>query len=508
MLRRRWLAILAPTLIVVGAAMTYASVAESNLEPVYSATLTLAANPEREINAVALEQLVILLNEGEVSEQAELALPDDVEAGASAAAFAEIAGIQISSESTDPDDAVIAAETYSDALIAYVNNEDVQAYTTQLATVSDELELAEGELNLLDIAVFSSPDDLALQSDRDDALVRLRAAQDAVRAIEAQGIPEPQLSVLAGARASEVPPSGFVGMPLERQIAIALVIGLVAGIAFAYLLEAIDRRLGSAVATSEAFGMPVLAEVPYAGKAFERSREIAPMGSMLMESYRRLRTIVQLERDTSERQSEGASVILVVSGSPSEGKTVTASHLAVALGETGNKVLLISADFRRPALHDYFHVDPTGGIAALAAGAPDANDTLVKPTRFRGVRLITAGRGHPEPTELIHHAKRVIEEARGICDYLVIDSSPILSANDALDFVNLSDVVIVVSRFKQTTTPAAHRVRDTLFQTDAPVLGVVTTGVRKGEGYGYYYGADYEPHETVDVTQPSPLSSS
>jgi Mrp family chromosome partitioning ATPase len=164
---------------------------------------------------------------------------------------------------------------------------------------------------------------------------------------------------------------------------------------------------------------------------------------------------------------------------------------------------LVSADFRRPALHEYFDVDPSGGIAALAAGDPNGDEKLVKPTKYRGVRLITAGKGNPEPTELIHHAKRVVSEAREICDYVIIDTSPILSANDALDFVKLTDVVVVVSRFRQTTTPAAHRVRDMLFQTDAPVLGVVSTGVRKGDGYGYYYGSDYAPIEEVVETTPA-----
>ncbi len=56
-------------------------------------------------------------------------------------------------------------------------------------------------------------------------------------------------------------------------------------------------------------------------------------------------------------------------------------------------------------------------------------------------------------------------------------------------------MVVVVSRFRKTTTPAAHRVRDMLFQTGAPVLGVISTGVSGGEGYGLYYGADYRSSE-------------
>lgn len=505
MLRRRWLAILAPALIVVGVALAFAEVSASNLEPKYEATQRLAANSERGYGTGSLEQLVIEVNDGAVGDQAKDALPDGLRATVKASVLASIGVIEVRAVALDRADAVTAATVYGDTIIDSMNGADRLAFTEQLSQLTEEFGRAAAEVDLLQVAVFGNPDDAKLVADRDTALSRYRTAQDAVRAVETQGLPEAQLRTLAQARATEVPAAGFVGMPLPRQIAMALVVGLVVGLAVAFLLEAIDRRLEGPSSTSVAFGVPVLAEVPHGGNAFAKAHEIAPTGSMVMEAYRRLRTIIQLEREASEHPRTQASVILVASGSPAEGKTVTSAHLAVALGEIGAKVLLVSADFRRPALHKYFDVDPSGGIASLATAGPTAETDLVKPTGFRGVRLITAGSGTQDPTDLIYHAQRVVNEARDICDYVIIDTSPLLVANDALDFVKQSDVVILVSRFRKTTTPAAHRTRDMLFQTGAPVLGVISTGVSGGEGYGLYYGADYrssdEPSEARVVAR-------
>ncbi len=499
MLRRRWIAILAPALIVVGAAMAYAQYAESNLEPTYEVTSRLSVNPLRGL-AVSLEQFAIVVNEGEVGQDAKASLPRGVEARVTATAQPDLGLIDIAAVADDPEQARTAVAAYRDALISFTTSADEDQYDEQHAALEAEVDRTAADLEIADFEVFSNPGDRGLETQRDLALAQAAAAEDNLQAFEAQGAPEPQFLVLTEGAAVEVPPAGFVGMPLPRQLAIALAVGLVVGLAVAFLLEAIDRRLEGPASTSHAFGVPVLAEVPDAGRAFAKGTDIAPPASMLMEAYRRLRTIIQLERDASDARADGAVVILVTSGSPAEGKTVTASHLAVALAEAHDRVLLVSADFRRPALHKYFGVEPTGGLDTLASSTADT-DELVKPTKYPGVSIITAGRGTHEPADLLLHAKRVVSEARKLCDYVVIDTSPLLSANDALDLVKQSDVVLVVSRFRKTTTPAAHRVRDMLLQIGAPVLGVVSTGVTEGEGY-YYYGGDYGPDKDALDTDP------
>lgn len=492
MLRRRVVVILAPVLIITGAALVYANYSAAKSEPRYEVTRRLSTDPFRGLAATSLEQFAILVNEGQVGRDAEEALPAGVDADVTASALPDLGVVDVKAVADTPEHAVDAAAIYGDGLMSFTTGQDADAYAEQLDSHTADVQRASEALDLAELAVSFAPGESRALAQRDIALNQYSTAISDLEAFASQGVPDPQLVVLSEGRVVDLPLEGFAGIPFLRQLAAAAVVGLVVGFAIAFLFEAIDRRLEGPGATSHAFGVPVLAEVPYAGKAFANATDIAPPASMLMESYRRLRTIVQLEHDTSVTRTEDAAVILIVSGSPAEGKTVTAAHLAVALSETGDRVLLISADFRRPALHRYFGLESTGGLDTLVSEEL-LPEELVKSTTYPGVSLITAGKGTHEPADLILHAQRIISGARTLCDYVIIDTSPLLSANDALDLVKWSDLLLVVSRARKTTTPAAHRLRDMLFQIDAPVLGVVSTGVSESEGY--YYAADYGPND-------------
>ena len=80
-------------------------------------------------------------------------------------------------------------------------------------------------------------------------------------------------------------------------------------------------------------------------------------------------------------------------------------------------------------------------------------------------------------------------------DYILIDTAPVLSANDALDLARSADGIVLVCRFKQTTASGGKLATETMQAAGVPMLGIVLAAVRGGEGYGYYYGGYYSAYQ-------------
>lgn len=489
--RRRLVVMTITVAIVVSAALGWAEYTASNAEVEYQATHRLAGNPTRGVSNVALEQNAILVRSGPVRDTAREELDGHPGVTVRAGADIETGTVSITARGEDPEAVEVVANTYATILLDRLNEEDRATYEEQIAEQQAQVDETAELVDVAQVALAQDPENSRLIAERDSAINSYRAALDTLRAITSSGLPDPQMKTLSRADASEVPLGGYAGLPFASQVAVALSIALLVAIGLAYVFEALDRRLTSAEATAEAFGVPVLTEVPYGGKRFAKSSELAPAGSVVTEAYRQLRTIVQLVKESATPPHEGATVILVTSPGPEEGKTTTVAHLARALAEVGSRVLLISGDFRRPRLHRYFGAEASRGLADGSVGPSE----LVQKTDHEGVSLVTAGHGSSHTTELIKRARQAIQEGRGSFDYILIDSSPLLSANDALDFVQDADSVIPVVRARKTNANAADRAREMLRRTSAPVTGVVITGVRRSDSYGYYYG-DYAPRST------------
>lgn len=495
-LRRRWLLIAASILVVTGVAVGYAQYRSSQVVTKYAATVQLAPNPDRgagvgtiqQIDFTALEQLALVLESGDLGQTARDALDDHAGVGFDASVDDTIGLLRLRAVSEDPARSEQVVEVYAQTVIDATAEEDRAQYESRIAAQQAAVDQALSAVDAAQFALVGDPENGRLQAELDSALAGYRSALDTLRAIEAQGLPEPKYTTLSRSDASEVGVGGFTGLGLPTQLILGLVLGGLLGIGLAYLRDALDRRIGSADAASTAYSLPVIAEVPDGGKAFSKGDSLAPPGSLITEAYRRLRTIVQLERD-SRTDVDGGYVVLVVSASPEEGKSTSVAHLARSLAEIGNRVLCVSADFRRPKLHRIFGMPAHIGIAGL--NDPDERidpAELIQKTPIEGVSLVAAGRGRSDPTELLRAAGKLIAVARAHFDYIIVDSSPVLSANDTLDLVRSADSVVAVARYKQTTRASAERTHETLAQAGAPLLGVALTAVRGGEGYGYYYG--------------------
>jgi Mrp family chromosome partitioning ATPase len=176
-----------------------------------------------------------------------------------------------------------------------------------------------------------------------------------------------------------------------------------------------------------------------------------------------------------EPEQQGRMVIMVTSASPREGKTNTSANLAAVFAEAGASVLIVNCDFRRPTIHRLMNVDDV--------------PRTVQSTSVPGVKIVTNVLADPNanPSQVVAAQRQVIAAARNRFDVIILDTAPILTANDAIEVVGSSDLVLLIARSEVTTTDKAERTMDILTRLEAPVGGIVLVGSTEGTSDYYYY---------------------
>ncbi|MFI5533875.1 tyrosine-protein kinase family protein [Kitasatospora sp. NPDC051853] len=281
------------------------------------------------------------------------------------------------------------------------------------------------------------------------------------------------------------------------RLALAVVLGMALGVVAALMLSRMDTRLRTRNGAEEAFNLPVIGEIPYLSTRLRRLRDplvVARPSDPGAEAFRSLRSTLLLTGPpalaaqladgnldpaelTNRRLAQPAPVILVMSGRSGDGRTTTVANLAAALAETGREVLVLDCDFRHPKAHEHFGVGDGPGMAELLSGEQIAElDDLIRRTNVDGVRLITGGNTTAYPAALVLRAGEVLRRARRHADVVLIDSSPLLHANDAYDLVQHADAVLVTVKAGNVTPEQADRVSELLSRTGVPVAGVALLG--------------------------------
>jgi len=304
----------------------------------------------------------------------------------------------------------------------------------------------------------------------------------------------------------------------RRDVILAVVLGLVLGVGLAFLLEYLDRRIKDEKTLERLSGMPVLVGVPMVGRGWRRrssdSRALEVVGfannrSPLLESFRTLRSTLQYFNVDNELRT-----IIVTSGLPGEGKTVTTANLAISLAMSGKRVIVLEADLRRPMLHEYLGLVNEAGLSNLLAGTTTVEgvmqlvqmDPLI-PARSRkgesassslfmrkNLYCITSGPLPPNPNELLQSSRMadIVSELEGLADYVLIDTPPVLPVSDAVVLAAHSDAVILTTKLGATTRDEIARVREALHRAKAHVIGIVAGGLKVRRGYYYKRGYSYQ----------------
>lgn len=273
-------------------------------------------------------------------------------------------------------------------------------------------------------------------------------------------------------------------------------VGLVAGIIFAFLLESLDTGLRTIAEIETVTELPSLAIVPRAKRAtadqiaamttVERNVSVLTQPkSQFTEAFRSLRTALLLSTVGREPR-----FILFTSATPSEGKTTTATNLAVILSQRGTRVLLIDADLRRPNIHHRFGLNGKVGLSTVLSGQTTLEESVQRVSEVPGLDILASGPVPPFPTEMLSSETmaEVLRHAGELYTHVVIDSPPILSVTDGVLLSRQVDAVVMVVRHAKSSKHVVRRGRDLLVRSGAPLVGVVLNAVdlNAPEYYGYY----------------------
>lgn len=209
--------------------------------------------------------------------------------------------------------------------------------------------------------------------------------------------------------------------------------------------------------------------------------------SPVTEAYRTLLT--NIEYSSVDKQIQ---MIAVTSSAPSEGKTTTATNLAVAYSETGKNVLLVDCDLRKPRLHEVFNTSNLIGLTSVLASKSSLNDT-VKPVKD-GLSILTSGPIPPNPVELIRSnmMEQLINTLRDLFDVVIFDTPPVGLVTDAAIISSKLDGVVLVVASGKSQIEATLSAKENLQNVNANLLGAVVTMIPiDTRGYQYYtYGEE------------------
>ena len=289
-----------------------------------------------------------------------------------------------------------------------------------------------------------------------------------------------------------VEPANMPGAPMASKlltnILLAAAIGFVLGAGAAYLLEYMDDSVKNTEDVQRAIGTATLGAVP------ELSAKDIKEGDLVMvnhpqtppaEAYRILRTNLQFASIDAPVKS-----LLVTSPEVGEGKSITVGNLAVALAQSGRRVVVLDCDMHRPRQHRIFNtVNNVGVTSALLSEEGDPARFLQR-TDVQNLQVMTTGPLPPNPAELLgsQRMRGLLDTLGQQADYIIIDSPPVLALSDAPVLATQVDGTLLVILSGRTRIEGLKRAQAVLEQVNAHIVGVLFNRVsRRSRGYYYYY---------------------
>jgi non-specific protein-tyrosine kinase len=279
--------------------------------------------------------------------------------------------------------------------------------------------------------------------------------------------------------------------PLVNTLLAALA-GLMIAVGGILLADYLDDSPRSAEHLSSEMGVPILASLPRITRRKGQLPEtVTNPHSDAAEAYRILRTSIRFANVDAPIRS-----LLVTSSNVGEGKTTTATNLAVTFAQAGVRVVLIDADLRRPTVHDAFELDNTVGLTTVLCSQRDLQwSEVLRPGPVASLQILTAGPLPPNPAELLSSRRmhRVMEHLRANAELVIVDSPPLLHVADPMVLAPMTDAVLLVTDVERSSLHGLQRAKEALAAVGASIAGIVLNKVPRSKSEYYYYAGGSRP---------------
>lgn len=296
---------------------------------------------------------------------------------------------------------------------------------------------------------------------------------------------------------------------LARRLALGALAGLAGGLFLLLLLDRFDDRIGSFSELQDLFDEAVLAQIPREKSALRKGEpgllQDQDERYAFVEAYRSLRSSLLYLAAPAQRPR----TLLVTSSVPNDGKSLTSANLAITLAGAGARVLLVDADLRKGSLHHRFGLAKgvpglsealtpefstavnTGATAARRPATQSSCDwaAAVQTTRVANLFLLPRGDTTHQSSELFLNQRtvRFLQQACSGYDFVILDSAPVMAADDVTSLAPHVDGVIFVVRAEHTSARVARAALELLYLRHVRILGLVFNAVRPTSADYYYY---------------------
>lgn len=281
-----------------------------------------------------------------------------------------------------------------------------------------------------------------------------------------------------------VAPAAASSPNTKLNLLAGLIAGLVVGMGGAVLRKFMDNGVRSEADVRNLTTAPILGTISMEPDA--KSKPLItqmPSQSPRAESFRQLRTNLQFAHI-----GQTSRAVLVTSSLPGEGKTTTATNMALALAQSGQSVVLIDADLRRPMVAEYLGLERSAGLTTVLVGEADVDDMLQQWGRDN-LFVLTSGRIPPNPSELLGSAamEALLHRLETQFDAVVIDSPPLIPVTDAAVLAQKTAGVILVVDSQRTKQASMLKSLHALEMVEANLMGIVLNRlpIKGPDSYGY-----------------------
>lgn len=486
------------TLVVLAAAAAYTF----TRTPVYKSTATVLIKPTgvnlTDLGALGSDKLLNLETEKQLVRSTPVATEAMAELGNSVTpaealkhvsvdAIPDSQALEISYSDTDPTRAQEGAMAFARA---YLGDRRTQA-DDLVASQRDELtgKIADAQRQIDELDGSTTSDKATLQQ-------FISSLQVQVNAVDLLNTDPGQIIVVASVPGHPSSPNHL------RDLVMGLLLGLALGLGIAFARGRTDQRLHEATDLEDALGVPMLASIPRfadGSKGREGLVSIDDPASPAAEAYRALRTTLM----AAFHRTGGTLVVL--SSLPGEGKTTVAANLAVMLAQADRRVVVISADMRRPRLHQLFGLSNGRGLSNVLSGDLTLPDCVFA-TELPNLLVCPAGPVPPDPAEMLQsdRMRELLATLRQTADFVILDCPPVLTVADPLGLASMADAGLFVIDSTGTKRSQVAEARYRLEQVGTQLLGGVLNKMPAPARGRYGYGYGYSPNGAATSHDPAP----